>query len=218
MDNANKRTNINVFCFNPFQENTYIISSPKKHCWIIDPGCFTHQEEQILTDYISKNDLKPVRLLNTHCHLDHIYGNKFVAEKYGIELAIHEKEMPILEKAALSARLFGAKIPEHLEPRYFLQEGELLKLDDAVFEVLFCPGHSPGGICLYNKAEKYCIVGDVLFEGSIGRTDLPLGNHNTLIQSIQNKLLSLDDEVVIYSGHGNPTTIGRERKFNPFLN
>lgn len=217
MDNANKRTNINVFCFNPFQENTYLIWAENKDCWIIDPGCVTKQEERILTDFITQNGLNPVRLLNTHCHLDHIYGNKYVAETYGLGLGIHEKEYPILEKAALSARLFGSKIPDHLEPAYYLHENENLYLGEVEFEVLFCPGHSPGGICFYNAEDKYCIVGDVLFEGSIGRTDLPLGNHDNLIKSIKTKLMTMDDDVVIYSGHGKPTTIDRERKFNPFL-
>ena len=217
MDNAKLNTNIASFCFNPFQENTYIITHSNKDCWIIDPGCYTLQEQKVLISYIEKNDLKPVRLVNTHCHLDHIYGNKFVADEYKLDLGIHEKELVVLNAAEMSARMYGAKIPEKLEPAYFISENEKLELNDVVFDILFTPGHSPGSICFLNKNENYCIVGDVLFQNSIGRTDLPGGNHHTLIKSIETQLLVLDDIVEIYNGHGNPTTIGAERRNNPFL-
>lgn len=217
MENTASNTHIQSFCFNPFQENTYIISNNEKDCWIIDPGCYTLQEQKVLSNYIEKNGLKPVMLLNTHCHLDHIYGNKFVADEYNLELGIHEKELPMLERAALAARMFGVKIPESCEPSYFLKEDELIYLNNNSFKILLTPGHSPGSICFYNNIDKYAIVGDVLFNGSIGRTDLPGGDYDTLIKSIKTKLMTMDDDVAVYNGHGEPTTIGHERKNNPFL-
>ncbi|MFN8281955.1 MAG: MBL fold metallo-hydrolase [Chitinophagales bacterium] len=217
MDNAKLNTKIASFCFNPFQENTYVITHSNKDCWIIDPGCYTLQEQKVLISYIEKNELHPVRLINTHCHLDHIYGNKFIADEYKLELGIHEKELMVLNAAEMAARMYGAKIPDKLEPGYFISENDKLLLNDVVFDVLFTPGHSPGSICFLNAAERYCIVGDVLFEQSIGRTDLPGGDYHTLIKSIQTQLLVLDDKVEIYNGHGNPTTIGAERTSNPFL-
>lgn len=217
MDNAKIKTDIAAFCFNPFQENTYIISHSNKECWIIDPGCYTLQEQKLLTAYIEQHQLKPVKLLNTHCHLDHIYGNKFIATEYNLELAIHEKELPILQHAELSARMFGAKIPERCEPGSFIKEGDLLELGDTVFEVLFTPGHSPGSICFSNTGERYVVVGDVLFMGSIGRTDLPGGDYDTLIRSIRTQLLVLNAATEVYNGHGPSTTIGAELRTNPFL-
>ena len=217
MDNAKIKTDIAAFCFNPFQENTYIITHPNKECWIIDPGCYTLQEQKILSSFIENNRLQPVKLLNTHCHLDHIYGNKFIADEYNLELGIHEKELPLLQRADLAARMFGAKIPDKCEPGYFIREGEDLVFDDITFNVLFTPGHSPGSICFSNTEEKYVIVGDVLFQGSIGRTDLPGGDYDVLIKSIKTQLLVLNDATEIFNGHGPSTTIGEERKHNPFL-
>ncbi|MFN8237887.1 MAG: MBL fold metallo-hydrolase [Chitinophagales bacterium] len=217
MDNAKIKTDIAVFCFNPFQENTYILSGTNKECWIIDPGCYTLQEQKILANHIEKNALRPVRLLNTHCHLDHIYGNRFISDEYQLELGIHEKEIPVLQSAAMGARLFGAKIPDKCEPGYFIKEGDIFNLNDVPFKVLFTPGHSPGSICYYQKDEQFAVVGDVLFSGSIGRTDLPGGDYDTLIKSIKTQLLVLEDATEIYNGHGPSTTIGEERRYNPFL-
>lgn len=217
MDNAKIKTVIAIFCFNPFQENTYIISHSNKDCWIIDPGCYTLQEQKRLTQYIEQNELQPVKLINTHCHLDHIYGNKFVATEYNLELGIHKKELDTLHHAEIGARMFGAKIPERQEPGYFIEENEILQLADVPFHVLFTPGHSPGSICFHNIMERYVIVGDVLFMGSIGRTDLPGGDYDTLIKSIKTKLLVLDTSTEVYNGHGPSTTIGEEARNNPFL-
>jgi glyoxylase-like metal-dependent hydrolase (beta-lactamase superfamily II) len=217
MDTAKIKTDITAFCFNPFQENTYVVSHINKDCWIIDPGCYTLQEQKQLIQYIAKNDLKPVRLLNTHCHLDHIYGNKFIADEFGLELGIHEKEIPVLHAAPMGARMFGARIPDACEPGYFIKEGDTLALGHAVYDIAFTPGHSPGSVCFINREERYAIVGDVLFRGSIGRTDLPGGDYDTLIRSIKKELLALDDTFEIYNGHGPSTSIGLERKTNPFL-
>ncbi len=217
MDNAKIKTDIAAFCFNPFQENTYVISHINKECWIIDPGCYTLQDQKILIGYIERNELNPTKLLNTHCHLDHIYGNKFISDEYNLKLGIHEKELLILQKADLAARMFGAKIPEKCDAGYFIKEGEQLFLNDSEFDVLFTPGHSPGSICFSNKKEKYAVVGDVLFQGSIGRTDLPGGDYDTLIKSIKTQLLVLDEATEIYNGHGSSTTVGEEINNNPFL-
>lgn len=217
MDNAKIKTDIAAFCFNPFQENTYVIAHANKDCWIIDPGCYTLQDQKTLISYLEKNQLKPVKLINTHCHLDHIYGNKFIADEFNLALGIHEKELPILQRADMAARMFGAKIPDKCEPGYFIQEGDILTLEDAEFQILFTPGHSPGSICFSNTEEEYVIVGDVLFMGSIGRTDLPGGDYDTLIHSIRTQLLPLAAATAVFNGHGPSTTIGEEARSNPFL-
>lgn len=211
-------TTITSFCFGPFQENTYIITHESKDCWIIDPGCYTDAEKNELTNYIDSQGLRPVRLLNTHCHLDHIFGNELLKERYGLKLAIHPLEIPVLEMAPQISRMFGVHLPPQQAADIFLEENDVLALHDAKFEILFAPGHSPGSICFYNRQEGYIISGDVLFQGSIGRTDLPGGNYATLINSIQTKLFTLDDETEVYSGHGAVTKIGFEKRYNPFFN
>lgn len=210
-------TEIFSFTFNPFQENTYIIASEDKSCWIIDPGCYGAAEQKVLSDFIATKQLKPVRLLNTHCHLDHIFGNAFVADTYQLAPEWHPKEDMVMSGASLAAMMYGVKAPEYRAPVSKLKENTEINLGDAVFRILFTPGHSPGSVCFYNAAEKYVIAGDVLFKGSIGRTDLPGGNYDTLIHSIKTQLLSLPDDVVVYNGHGPSTTIGAERRSNPFL-
>jgi glyoxylase-like metal-dependent hydrolase (beta-lactamase superfamily II) len=174
-------------------------------------------ERDQLSAHISKNNLKPTRLINTHCHLDHIFGNAWVMETYGTGLEIHADELQVLQFAPQAASMFGMTLPPQPMPTGYLKEGKNLLLGDAEFEVLFTPGHSPGEICLLNRKEKFVIAADVLFRGSIGRTDLPGGNYNTLIESIKTQLLVLDDDFVVYTGHGPETTIGEERRNNPFL-
>jgi glyoxylase-like metal-dependent hydrolase (beta-lactamase superfamily II) len=211
-------TSIKTFCFNLFQENTYIVwNNDTKNCWIIDPGCMNVQEQQQLFHFIAEQGLKPVRLLNTHCHLDHVYGNKPVADQYGLALGIHQEEVKILDSAGMSARIFGAPVPEKLEAGYFINDADVLDLDGAAFKILFTPGHSPGSICFYNEKDQYCIVGDVLFSRSIGRTDLPYGDYDTLINSIKTRLYTLSEATDIYNGHGVPTSIAQEKRYNPFV-
>lgn len=218
MNISKNKTSIKVFCFNFFQENTYVISNnTTKNCWIIDPGCMNANEENQLFDFIIEHKLKPIRLINTHCHLDHIYGNKAVAEKYQLELGIHKEEQKILEAASMSAKIFGAPAPAKLDASYFIQENEELILDDVKFKVLFTPGHSPGSISFYNADDSYCIVGDVLFNRSIGRTDLPYGDFDILVNSIKQQLYTLDEKTEIYNGHGLHTTIAQEKRYNPFV-
>ena len=204
---------------NPVQENTYLVyDNDSKETIIFDPGAFTNAEERELVATIDRLGLKPVKLINTHCHFDHIFGNAFVKQTYGLELGIHPLEEQLLEAGPMIVRNYGMPpMTPSPPPDYFLNDGDTVTLGDARFEVLFCPGHSPGSICFYNAAEGYVIAGDVLFRRSIGRTDLPLGDHDALIGSILTKLMPLPDEVVVYPGHGPCTTIGEERTENPFL-
>ena len=210
-------TTITTFPFNPFQENTYVISNENKDCWIIDPGCSTSAENGQLKAFIEDNELKPIELINTHCHIDHVLGNKFVFDEYGLLPIMHKIELDVLKSCTMVSKMYGIPYTESPLPKAFIDEGQTLNLGSVQFELFFTPGHSPGSLCFYNKDEKYVIAGDVLFYGSIGRTDLPGGDYNTLINSIKTKLLTLPDDVVVYNGHGPKTTIGHERVNNPFL-
>jgi len=210
--------NIQLFTFNPFQENTYIIYDKTKECIIIDPGCYEKHEEKQLEEFIRKKDLIPISLINTHCHIDHILGNQFVKETWNIELSMNILDIPLLENAEKIAQLYGlTKYKRSPLPTEFLEEGNVVKFGNSNLTVLFTPGHSPGHISLYNKEEKILVSGDVIFKGSVGRTDLPGGDHNILIKNIKNKILKLPDEIKIFSGHGPITNIGTERKENPFI-
>ena len=208
---------VTALTFNAFQENTYIISTEDKEAVIIDPGCHSSEEKALLRKHISDEELQVAAVLNTHCHVDHVFGNKFATEEYGVKLYIHEGEVPVLQSFPQVAAFYGLAGEPSPDPDGFLEAGEIFVLGATELKVLFMPGHSPASIGFYCEKENYVIAGDVLFEGSIGRTDLPGGNFNTLIQSIQTELLTLPDHTVIYPGHGNPTSVGRERKDNPFL-
>ncbi|MBL4594487.1 MAG: MBL fold metallo-hydrolase [Flavobacteriales bacterium] len=209
---------IHYFTFNGFQENTYILFDEIKECVIIDPGCYSNEEEQELDKFITENELIPVKLLNTHCHIDHVLGNSFVASKYNIGLEIHENDLPTLHATPEYGHTFGFNIDKSPEPTTLLKDGDVIKFGNSELNVLYAPGHSAGHIIFVAQEEKFVINGDVLFQGSIGRTDLPGGDYNTLIESIKTKLLTLDDDFTVYSGHGPSTTIGFERSQNPFLN
>ena len=211
--------NIKSFTFNPFQENTYIIYDETQDCIIIDPGCYTIEEEEELKNFIIKHSLNPVKLINTHCHIDHILGNQFTYKEWNLELHIHELELPLLKQGDEIAKIYGLeKYKSSPSPQYFLNEKETISFGNNEFTILFTPGHSPGHICLYNKTHNLLISGDVIFQNSIGRTDLPGGNYTTLINSINNKLLNLPEETKIIPGHGDYTNIKYEKKHNPFLN
>ena len=210
--------NIKKFTFNPFQENTYIVWGNTKECIIVDPGCYSQDERKELINFIVDNDLKPRKLINTHCHIDHILGNRFISDHFNIDLYAHKDELRLLNMSKETARTYGlVDYQESPEPKYFINEGEIISCGEIIFKILFTPGHSPGHICLLNTKEKAIISGDVIFKGSIGRTDLPGGDLNILMRSIQDKMLNLDDETTIYSGHGTNTTIGNEKASNPFL-
>ena len=208
---------IQGFTFNPFEENTYLLYDETKECVIIDPGCYNTHEQQELVDFIKSEELNPVKLLNTHCHIDHVFGNAFVAKKYNIRLEMHKEDLQVLHSLPQVSHLYGLNMEESIEPSVFLNEGDIVKFGNSSLEILFCPGHSPGSICFVSKKDKFIIGGDVLFQGSIGRTDLPGGNHEALITNIKTKLLLLDDDFAVFSGHGQETSIGFEKKHNPFL-
>ncbi len=204
--------------FNPFQENTYIIYDETGECVIIDPGCYEAHERIELTEFISENNLIPVRLLNTHCHLDHVFGNKYVNDQWGLTPEIHRGELPVLEAVPIVSQFYGIPSGDiSPAPGRFIEEGEIIAFGNTELEAILTPGHSPASLSFYCKADKFVIGGDVLFRESIGRTDLPGGDFDTLINSIKTKLFPLGDEVKVYPGHGEPTTIGYERSFNPFL-
>lgn len=209
--------NLKVFIFSPIQENTYLLYNDKKECIIIDPGCYFEHEKEELVSFINENKLTPAMLLNTHCHLDHVFGNKFLSEKYGLVLQLHSLEEQMLAMAPASGLMFDMPFDNYTGKFIFLKEGGKIILGDDELEIIHSPGHSPGSICFYCKAQQFIIGGDVLFNGSIGRTDLPMGDHNTLVKSIKEKIFVLPDDVIVYSGHGEPTTIGKEKKFNPFV-
>lgn len=208
---------IHSFTFNPIQENMYILFDETKECVIIDPGCYDDNERAILAKFISDNQLKPVKLLNTHCHLDHVFGNGFVATKYDLKLEINKNDQRILDAFQMSADLYGMNADPSPQPSVYLEEGDIISFGNSALEIAFTPGHSPGSITFYNREEKFMIAGDVLFYGSIGRSDLPGGSHETLINSIKTKLFPLGDDFKVYSGHGPVTNIGFEKKNNPFL-
>ena len=209
--------NIQLFTFNPYQENTFVISDSSGDCVIIDPGCYTHTEEELLTQYIESNDLKVVYLLNTHGHIDHMMGNRFVKEHYGVPFITHKKVVAELEATQTYGSLMGLRAAPSPPPDRFVDEGDVIEFGNTRFEVLFTPGHSAGHISFYHKESKNLFSGDVLFYGSIGRTDLPGGSMPVLMESIFEKLLPLGDEVQVHCGHGPSTNIGHERTTNMFL-
>ena len=209
--------NVKIFSFNPLQENTYLLFNEKKECIIIDPGCYFEQEREELSNFIRQEALQPIMLLNTHCHLDHVFGNKFIHETYGLELHIHEGEKRVLEMAPASGLMWNMPFDNYIGNLHYLQPGQSISLGEEALDVLFTPGHSPASISLYAGKNGFLIAGDVLFRESVGRTDLPGGDPDVLVKSITEQLYVLPDETIVYSGHGPATTIGHEKKFNPFV-
>lgn len=208
---------IKSFVFSPIQENTYLLYDEFNNCAIIDPGCYFDAEKEQLVGFIKKNGLVPKMLLNTHCHLDHVFGNKYIAETFGLVAQIHEKEKPVLEFAPASGLMWDMPFDNYTGEFIFLKEGDKINIGEDELDVIEAPGHSPGHICFYSPKQNFLIGGDVLFNRSIGRTDLPGGNHAQLIKNIKEKLFVLPDETVVYSGHGPATTIGEEKRGNPYL-
>lgn len=208
---------VREFTFNPFQENTYLIIAPSGECIIVDPGCMEIFEQEELKAAMLEDGLKPVRLINTHCHIDHILGNAFISREYQLGLEIHRGEMPVLKAGPTVAGMYGIPYEPSPEPSSFLEEGDRILLDGHALRVLLTPGHSPASICLYNETDGWLIGGDVLFYESIGRTDLPGGDHETLLKSIRTQVFTLPQDTVVYPGHGPHTTVGYEMMFNPFL-
>tara|TARA_R110002124_G_scaffold55708_6_gene157809 strand:- start:10549 stop:11202 length:654 start_codon:yes stop_codon:yes gene_type:complete len=208
---------IKSFTFNPFSENTYILYDETKEALIIDPGCYEKQEKGVLYDFIAKEELTPVKIINTHCHIDHVLGNAFLKKTYKIPLWFHAEEEAILKAVSTYAPNYGFAQYQETNVDHFLKEGEIIKFGNTELIPIWVPGHSPGHLVLFHKQSKKCIAGDTLFQGSIGRTDLPGGDHATLLNAIKEKLFTLPDDVVIYPGHGPSTTIGYEKLNNPFV-
>ena len=207
---------IKTFTFNAFQQNMSVLYDETKECVIVDPGCYEKQEQEELALFIKQNDLKVVKLLNTHCHIDHVLGNDFVANKYNVELYIHKDDLQTLKGVPAYAPVYGFPMYSEKDADHFLEDGDVVEFGNTKLEVIFAPGHAPGHVVFFHRESKNLINGDVLFNGSIGRTDLPGGNHEQLIKSIHEKVFPLGDDVTVYCGHGPLTTIGKEKDSNPF--
>lgn len=212
------KTTVQKFTFNEFMENTVIVHNGKS-CVIFDPGCNSSQEESVLCDYIANNQLTPLAVLLTHGHLDHIMGVTFLCNKFNIPYYLHSLDIETAHRSPYAAQMYGIPrfIPLEKDPDVLLNDGDVLRFDDMEFEVTFTPGHSPGHVVFYHREDNYLINGDVLFAGSYGRTDLPGGNHETLVNTILNRMFSFPDDTVVYCGHGPETTIGMEKMRNPIL-
>jgi hydroxyacylglutathione hydrolase len=209
---------IQRFVFSPFQENTFVVYSDNLEAMIIDPGCYSSAEEQKLLTFIQSNNLNVKYLVNTHSHIDHVFGNAFVEETWKVSSSANAGDDFWIKGMAAQYRMFGLEMRKQAPPiGHFLNEGDFIQLGDAIFTIFQVPGHSPGSIVLYNAGQHCLFAGDVLFEGGIGRTDLQGGDYQQIIQGIQGKLMVLPDETVVYPGHGSNTTIGQERRTNPYL-
>lgn len=208
---------IKRFVFSPFEVNTYIIYDKSKECIIIDPACNNKQEHDFLLKFLNEKSLKPVKLVNTHCHLDHVFGNKFISEKFNLETEASKDEKYNIENALNAANLYGISMDMPNPIKHFLNEGDKIVFGFSELEILHVPGHTAGSLVFYTPQYSFAVVGDVLFKGSIGRTDLPGGNYETLIKQIKSKLFTLPENIIIYPGHGPETTIGFEKNTNPFF-
>lgn len=208
---------IKKLTFNPFQENMYLIYNEFNETIIVDPGCYTADEQIALESFISDNKLNPQRLLNTHCHIDHVLGNPFVNRKYNLLPEFHSLEQWLLDSVATYGQLWGINSEIQPHAKSYLTTDDCIKLGDDFLEIRFTPGHSPGSLVFIHHESKSILAGDVLFFESIGRTDLPGGNHSDLLNSINEQLFTLPDDYIVYPGHGPNTTIGHEKQFNPFL-
>ena len=208
---------LKVFENNPYHENTYILYDETGECAIIDPGMDTGAEQNAVVNFIKANNLKPVLLLNTHCHIDHVLGNHFVYEQYGLKPQFNIGESEILAAVPAYAPAMGFRYEPSPLPEVYLPQTGTVSFGNTTLELIFAPGHSPAHLCFYNKADNMLIGGDVLFRGSVGRSDLPGGNHAQLIKNIEEKLFTLPDDCTVYPGHGPETTIGYEKETNPFF-
>jgi len=208
---------IQTFQFNPYQENTYLLIDESNNCIIVDPGMHTPAEEQQLKDFIERQHLQPVLLLNTHCHIDHVLGNKYVYEQWHLKPNFHEGEVPTLVAVDNYAPQMGFRYETSPIPETFLNEGDIISLGKHQLRAIYAPGHSPAHLCFYSEEFNFLIGGDVLFRNSIGRTDLPGGNHQLLLDNIKQKLYTLPENTVVYPGHGPTTTIGYEKQNNQFV-
>ena len=209
---------VKTFIFSPFQENTYLVYDETKEAVLIDAGCFNEREQLQLKNFIVENNLILKRLINTHLHLDHQFGNKYVTETFGLKPEAGKDDEFLIENFTFQAQKFGLAVPGSAqELGAYIVDNQELKFGNGILKALHVPGHSPGSMAFYAEKEGVLFAGDVLFNGSIGRTDLERGDYATLIRSIQNRLLPLPDSITVYCGHGPTTTIGNERVNNPYL-
>ena len=208
---------LKIFVFNDFQVNTYLLYDDSKEAVVIDAACSTPAENMEIKKFITTNELKPVRLLTTHSHIDHLMGNHFFLDEYDLEAEGHASDVILIDNADKQIKIFALNVIQPPPISKFLQDNDIIEFGNSQLQVLHAPGHSPGSLLFYSKEQKFVIVGDVLFRLSIGRTDFPGGDHETIINSIKTKLLVLDDATTVYPGHGDETTIGNERLNNSFL-
>jgi glyoxylase-like metal-dependent hydrolase (beta-lactamase superfamily II) len=209
--------NIKSFVCNPYQENSYLLYDDSLECAIIDPGMYDGDEQNRVLKFIAEKNLKPVLLLNTHCHIDHVLGNRFIHDTYGLLPQFHQGEQAVLNAVVSYAPQMGIRYDVSPLPETYLSETGTVSFGESKLNLIFCPGHSPAHLCFHNQENKILIGGDVLFYQSIGRTDLPGGNHDQLITNIREKIFALEDDCRVYPGHGQSTMIGYEKQFNPFL-
>jgi hydroxyacylglutathione hydrolase len=210
--------NIFFFSFSPFSENTYVLFDETDEAVIIDPGCLSQAEKERLSSFIEDKKLTVKALLQTHTHLDHVFGSAYVKRKYKVKMYMHRLDLPVLSDVELRCKTWGIGGYEPVEADEFLDEGDVFEFGNSKLDIVHVPGHAPGHIAFISHADKFIIGGDCLFKGSIGRTDFPLCSHEDLMNSIRNKFFTLPDDYRVYAGHMDPTTIGAEKKYNPFFN
>jgi len=208
---------IQPFVFNFASENTYVLFNENKKAWLIDPGNMNGQETKVIENFIKENDLKIEKIVLTHAHIDHVLGLQWAFDTYKVPVTMHEDDKEVLDMFQISGMRFGFQLDHINVDLEYINEGDELDFDGEKFKIYHIPGHSPGSVVYHNENQKFIISGDVLFEGSIGRTDLYKGNYEQLIEGIKTKLFVLDEETQVFSGHGNPTKIGFEKQYNPFL-
>lgn len=209
--------NIKTFPFNPFAMNTYVLWDETHEGIIIDAGNNTNDENRILLDFISENQINIIGLFLTHNHIDHIMGVKFLSDNFNLPIQTHAAGDFLFNVAEPSAKAYGMHFAGLPDSKIYIEDGAVFKLGNHSFQAIYTPGHADGSLCYYFSEAKIIVVGDVIFNGGIGRTDLPTGDYDVLEMSIRNKLYTLDDEVVVYPGHGPETTIGFEKRNNPFF-
>jgi hydroxyacylglutathione hydrolase len=209
--------NIKKFVFNPFEVNTYVIWDETKECAIIDPGCSSEAEQEEISQFIKEEGLKPLKLLNTHSHIDHIAGNSYISKTYKLKLQAGKDGAQFIDNSVKTAEIYGFGTIEPVYPELDLHEGDVIRFGKSELEVIETGGHADGSFCFISREGEFVVSGDVLFYQTIGRTDLPTGDYKLLIQNIKDKLLTLPKNYTVYSGHGPKTTIGFEMAANPFL-
>jgi glyoxylase-like metal-dependent hydrolase (beta-lactamase superfamily II) len=208
---------IETLVFNAFQVNTYLVRNGNGECLVIDPAFYSPDEVRSFDQHITGEGLKVIGQLNTHCHVDHVLGVKHMQTAYGCPLRAHSDEAGLLNNAPMMGEVFGLDVEALSGIDILVGDNEIIEIGSDSLQAILVPGHSPGSLSYYSRDAGFVITGDALFQGSIGRTDLPGGDYDTLISSIRSRLLTLPPETTVYPGHGDPTSIGEEATNNPFL-